>query len=60
MTRFAKLALIGALAVGPTAAWLVWAIQQRRPVQIGLAIAANIALWLAGPALLAWEMENLL
>lgn len=56
MNRLAKIAPVAALAVGPLAAWLVWAIVNRKPFQAGAALVANIALWTGGPAIIAWAI----
>lgn len=45
---------IFALSVGPCAAYLVWALQRGSRLHIGIATLANLILWTAGPAIIAY------
>ena len=48
-----------ALTMGPCAAYLVWAVTRRKVWHTYIAIALNVALWVLGPLLLAWQISNL-
>lgn len=43
-----------ALSIGPFAAYLVWALQRRSRLHIGIASLANVILWIGGPSFIAY------
>lgn len=57
--RVSRHAWAAALVVGPCAAYLAWALQRGRRAHIGLALLANVVLWVGGPTLigvmLSWQ-----
>jgi len=42
--------LLCAMCMGPCAYWLAWALVNRRPTHVILAMVANLVLWVGGPA----------
>lgn len=52
VAKFHRHAWVAGFAVGPFAAYLLWAMQRGKRGHIGAAILFNIGLWILGPILI--------
>lgn len=53
-----RAAVLGALSIGPLAAYLVWALIGRHWGHLAVAATLNLTLWTLGPALIAYAARG--